>query len=137
MTHDMRQRKQKIRMESTTTITRPRATKHNEQSQYMQQGHSPPHLETQIGDGLGLDSIEVHTLPRTAGGRQCVENSVDGAPRGRLRVPRGPKEEDGLLAGGRSAGEVRYGHGCEGQKSKSWRVPTTSSTSRYMYAWSF
>lgn len=30
-------------------------------------------------------------------------------------MPRGPEEQDGLLAGGRGAGEVRDGHGCGGE----------------------
>ena len=58
----------KIRMESTTTM--PDKDKI----------HIPPHLETQIGNGLGLDSIEVHaTISRLSGCLQGIEDTVDGA----------------------------------------------------------
>ena len=36
-------------------------------------------------------------------------------------MPRGPEEQDGLLAGGRGAGEVRYGHGCVGE-GEDWSI---------------
>ena len=37
-------------------------------------------------------------------------------------MPRGPEEQDGLLAGGRGAGEVRDGHGCGEGGGGDWLV---------------
>lgn len=106
--------------EDESTISQTHHQQHHI-SAHTQEFPSRPYLETQIWDGLGLDSVEVHITCRSprGGRRQGVEHAVDGTAGSRVGVPRGPEEEDSLPAGGRGVGQVRCGHGCEGQRGQS------------------